>query len=163
MKTIIFDLDLTLVDSSIAEQARKDRNWSLTYSLIPRFRLYDGIPEVFRAIRSRGNKVAIVSTSPSSYVRRVVEYFNMPVDVIIGYHDAQRKPAPDGMLLALRQLGAKPSEAVSFGDRAIDIQASNAAGIKSVACTWGTKELYSLQHSYPDVTIDRAQDMLSYI
>ena len=29
---------------------------------------------------------------------------------------------------------------ISFGDRVIDIQASNSANIESVACFWGTKE-----------------------
>lgn len=154
MKSIIFDLDLTLVDSTIAEEARAGRNWQLVYSLIPRFTLYPGMADVFQYIRSNGNKVAIVSTAPSIYVQRVVNYFNIPVNTIIGYHDAPRKPSPAGMILAMQRLNSAPFETISFGDRAIDIMASKNAGIYSVACSWGTKERQQLLSSMPDNVIN---------
>lgn len=160
MKSIVFDLDLTLVDSTIAEEARSRRNWSQVYALIPRFTLYPGMENAFQFIRDHGNKVAIVSTAPSVYVQRVVDFFNIPVDVIIGYHDAARKPSPAGMLLAMQKIGVAPSETISFGDRAIDIQASNAAGICSVACLWGTKESSLLLAARPHFIIDNAIEII---
>lgn len=163
MNAIIFDLDLTLVDSTIAEEARKRREWSVVYSLIPQFILYRGFQEVFDYIRSKGIKVAIVSTAPSSYVQRVVNLFHIPVHTIVGYHDATRKPSPAGMLLAIERLNASPGETISFGDRDIDIIASRAAGIKSVACTWGAKDYLQLISSRPDLIINNANDILSYI
>ena len=163
MKSIIFDLDLTLVDSTIAEEARSRRDWQRVYSLIPRFYLYPGMEDVFQYIRSNGIKVAIVSTAPSVYVQRVVNYFNLPVNSIIGYHDAPRKPSPVGMLLAMQRLNSTPSETISFGDRAIDIQASRAAGIRSVACLWGTKERNSLILSNPEITISTPKEILFYL
>lgn len=147
MKYLLFDLDLTLVDSSIAEAARDGRNWPLVYRLIPRFHLYDGMEEVFSYIRENELKVAIVSSAPSVYINKVVRQFNIPVDVVIGYHDAARKPSPDGFLKALDRLGGNRDEAISFGDRAIDIQASHAAGVPAVACLWGTKERERLSDS----------------
>lgn len=142
MKGIIFDLDLTLVDSTIAEEARSRRDWQRVYSLIPQFKLYPGMEDVFQRIRMNRHRlvVAIVSTAPSAYVGRVVNYFNIPVDTIIGYHDAPRKPSPAGMILAMQRMGTATDNTVSFGDRLIDMQSSNAAGVHSVACLWGTKE-----------------------
>ena len=63
MKSIIFDLDLTLVDSTIAESARKAKDWQLVYSLIPQFSIYDGLENVFDIIRKHDIKVCIVSLS----------------------------------------------------------------------------------------------------
>lgn len=163
MKSIIFDLDLTLVDSTIAEEARSRRNWQLVYSLIPRFSLYPGMENVFQYIRSNEIKVAIVSTAPSVYVQRVVNYFNIPVNTIIGYHDAPRKPSPAGMHLAMQRLNSVPSETISFGDRAIDILASKNAGIYSVACIWGTKERQQLLSSMPDNVINTPIEINSLI
>ena len=141
MKNIIFDLDLTLVDSTVAEQARHERRWQDVYSMIPRFAVYDGLEDVFEFIRKNGVKVAIVSTAPKTYVERVVDFHNIPCDVIVGYHDAKPiKPHPAGMLRAMELLGVGAQDTLSFGDRQIDIQASNAAGIRSVACLWGSKE-----------------------
>ena len=60
---IIFDLDQTLVDSTISEQHRRMRNWHVVYSLIPRYKMYDGISEVFTHISKNGLRTCIVTTS----------------------------------------------------------------------------------------------------
>ena len=148
MRKIIFDLDLTLVDTTPLEQARAERNWQLAYSKIGECHLYDGIQDVLDVIVKHHIPTVIVSTSPGKYVQNVVDFFHIPVNYIIGYHDIKpHKPAPEPMLLALQKLGCSAKEAISFGDRVIDIQASNAANIESVACFWGTKEKAELLRS----------------
>lgn len=154
MKNAIFDLDMTLVDSSVAESARKQRNWQYVYSLIPNFVLYPGMSEVFGFIRDNGIRVAIVSTSPRPYLERVCKFFKIPANAILGYHDCGRiKPAPDGMIRALDAIGSSADTTISFGDRAIDIEASNAAHISSVACLWGTTEYKALVNANPSAVI----------
>ena len=160
---LVFDLDLTLVDSSVAESSRTVRLWQEVYSLIPSFRLYDGLDEVFSVIRAQAIKMAIVSSTPSVYVRKVVDYFNFPVDVIVGYHDAARKPSPEGFTKALQRMGGNPSEAISFGDRAIDICASKAAELRAVACLWGTKEKKSLLSSGPDTVLSTPSEIVELL
>lgn len=148
MRKIIFDLDLTLVDTTVVERARSERNWQEAYSLIPQCRLYDGMDMVFDIIRKHKIKSCIVSTSPKQYIERVVQHFNIPVQWIVGYHDAKPiKPHPAPMLKALELMGVDAKDTISFGDRVIDIQASNEAGIESVACFWGTKEKTELLRS----------------
>ena len=101
--------------------------------------------DVFEFIRKNGVKVAIVSTAPKTYVERVVKFHNIPCDVVVGYHDAKPiKPHPAGLLKAIELLGVEAENTLSFGDRQIDIQASNSAGIRSVACLWGSKETNGL-------------------
>ena len=130
MRKIIFDLDLTLVDTTIVEQARHDRNWQLAYSLIPKCKLYEGMEEVLAIIRNNNINTCIVSTSPRTYVEKVVDCFKLPIQHIVAYHDAKPiKPHPAPMLKALELMGCRADEAISFGDRVIDIQASNAANI----------------------------------
>ena len=164
MKNVIFDLDMTLVDSSIAESARQQRNWQYVYSLIPRFVLYPGMDKVFDFIRNNGVKVAVVSSSPRPYLERVCRFFNIPSDVILGYHDCGRnKPAPDGMIRALSEIGSSAEHTVSFGDRAVDIQASNAARITSVACLWGSDEASVLVNSYPSLVITSPLQIIDLI
>lgn len=164
MRKIIFDLDLTLVDTTIVEQARHDRNWQLAYSLIPKCKLYEGMEEVLAIIRNNNINTCIVSTSPRTYVEKVVDYFNLPIQHIVAYHDAKPiKPHPAPMLKALEYLGCSAAEAISFGDRVIDIQASNAAGIESVACFWGTKERGELLHSEYVHAIIKPSEILTLI
>ena len=163
MKSAIFDLDLTLVDSSIAEEGRRMGRWQYVYSLIASFRLYDGMERVFDFIRDNSLKAAIVSSAPSSYVWRVIRHFEMPIDVVVGYHDAPRKPSPDGMIKALGLLGSDRSSAISFGDRSIDVVASKAAGIQSAACLWGTKEKAALIGAGPTYVISSPEEILSLL
>ena len=148
MKSIIFDLDLTLVDTTLAEQARSERNWPKAYSLIPQFTVYEGLTPIFDLIRRHDIKAAIVSTSPRAYVEKVVAHFHLPIRWIVGYHDAKpHKPNAAPMLRALEMMNELAINTISFGDRVIDIQASNAANIESVACFWGTKEWTELIRS----------------
>lgn len=138
---LIFDLDLTLVDTTVAEPYRRSRDWNGAYSVLSQCVVYDGLDKVFDVIRRYGIQTCVVSTSPRPYVEKVINQFNLPVDHIVAYHDAKPiKPHPAPMLKALDLLGCQPKDAISFGDRVIDIQSSNGAGIESVACFWGTKE-----------------------
>lgn len=164
MKNIIFDLDLTLVDTSVCEEARHHRAWAEAYSLIPQCTLYDGIETVFDIIRKHDIKACIVSTSPKPYIEKVVQHFNIPVSYIVGYHDAKpTKPHPAPMLKALELLCCNARNAISFGDRVIDIQSSNSAGIESVACFWGTKEKGDLLRSDYSHAIIRPEEIITLI
>lgn len=164
MKSVIFDLDLTLIDTSCLEQFRHNRQWSEAYANIPNTFMYEGIGNVLDIIRKHNIPCAIVSTSPRPYVEKVVTHYNLPVQHIVSYHDAKPiKPHPAQMLKALELMGKSAKEVISFGDRAIDIQASNAAGIESVACFWGTKEKGELLRSGYSHAIVRPDEILTLI
>ena len=139
-KNIIFDLDLTLVDTTLAEPYRSKRDWSGAFSVIPQCTVYEGLNEIFDVIRK------------------------FPINQIVAYHDAKPiKPHPAPMLKALEILGCDAKSAISFGDRVIDIQSSNAAGIESVACFWGTKEKAELVKSGYTHAIIKPNEILTLI
>ena len=136
---LILDLDQTLVDSRVAESHRNRREWGTLYSLIPQMKTYEGIAELIEYVQGQGGKIAVVTSSPGTYCSRVVQYFRWAVDVQVGFHDtAQRKPHPAPILLALQRMGnPRPETVYSLGDMARDVVASRAAGVRSIACTWG--------------------------
>ncbi len=161
---IIFDLDLTLVDTTLAEPYRSKRDWNGAYSVIPQCFVYEGFEEIFDIIRKYGINTCVVSTSPRNYVEKVVQHFNLPINYIVAYHDAKPiKPHPAPMLKALDLLKCEAKTAISFGDRLIDIQSSNAAGIESVACFWGTKEKTDLIRSGYTHAILKPKEILTLI
>jgi phosphoglycolate phosphatase-like HAD superfamily hydrolase len=67
------------------------------------------------------------------------------------------------MLKALELMGVSADSVTSFGDREIDIVASNAAGIESVACFWGTKEKLQLLRSGYRHAIIKPEEILTLI
>ena len=164
MRNIIFDLDLTLVDTTCLESLRHSRNWQEAYRRIPETSIYDGVEAVMDIIRMHNIPCAIVSTSPRPYIEKIVAHYNFPISHIVSFHDAKPiKPHPAQMLRALELLGSSAKKAISFGDRVIDIQASNAAGIESIACFWGTKEKSDLLRSEYTHAIVRPYEIITLI
>jgi phosphoglycolate phosphatase-like HAD superfamily hydrolase len=164
IKGIIFDLDQTIVDSSIAASLRQTRAWQLVYKLIPSFTVYPGFDEVFLFLRENCISCCIVTTTPGSYASKVADYFNIPCEFIIDYYStSMQKPHPEPMLKALERFNLPNYSVLSIGDRAIDIQSSKSAGIKSVACTWGTYELPSLLASNPDYVISESIEITNIL
>lgn len=162
---LIFDLDQTLLDSSIAEIHRKNRQWGNVYPLIPQMEVYDGIEEIFAHIRQSDTKVAIVTSSPGTYCSRVIQHHKWPVPVTVCFHDTTlRKPHPAPIQLALQRLGNPPPDQVySFGDMATDITASNAAGVHSAACLWGSNDPAALAAARPEFTFNTPHEVVAFL
>ncbi|QJB29891.1 HAD-IIIA family hydrolase [Chitinophaga oryzae] len=161
---LIFDLDQTLIDSSLAEKFRSTRNWSSVYATIPQFSQYNGLINSLHTLKKEGLKICIVTSSPSAYCNRVLTHWNIPFDYNVCYHDTtNKKPHPEPILKALKLLNLPANKALSFGDRDVDIIASNQAGVASVACTWGSADITSLIKANPTYTANNISEMLILI
>jgi len=161
---LIFDLDQTLVDSSIADQARRQRNWSHVYSLISDFSVYDGILECVRTVKEKRIPFAIVTSAPESYCNRVLSFFEVVCENRVCYHDTKlKKPHPEPILLAASRMSSELSNIYSFGDRDIDVTASNDAGVKSVACLWGAQDSRSLLSACPSLVLSSPNELLEFV
>lgn len=151
MKAIIFDLDQTLIDSQHIEHLRRSRQWSIAYQKIPTILAYDGISEILLVTRDNGIKLAIVSSSPSSYVQRVVRHFGWSFDCTVCYHDTnQHKPHPAPFIEAVNRLKIAAGDCWAIGDTPEDIIAARAAGMYAVAALWGSFDREYLKDAKPD-------------
>ncbi|MDU1890604.1 MAG: HAD-IA family hydrolase [Dysgonomonas sp.] len=160
LKGVIFDLDQTLIDTSIAESMRNQRNWDEVYGLVPFFQMYEGVKEVLNYLQDNKIKVGVVTNSPSKYAKMVLDYFQIAYNSLIAYHDVKnRKPHPEPMLKVTELMGLNTEDVISFGDKAADIESSNNAKILSVACIWGgdVKEFANVQ---PNYTINNPKEII---
>lgn len=99
---IIFDLDQTIIDSSIAYEARKNRDWKKVYSLIPKMRPYVKVVQLIKAMVNQGIEVAIVTSSPRPYCEKILDYLNITGVITVCYHDTKKhKPDPEPYMLAI--------------------------------------------------------------
>ncbi|WP_276485773.1 HAD family hydrolase [Paraflavitalea pollutisoli] len=162
---VIFDLDLTLIDSKIAEPFRP-RNWPKVYELIPSFQEYNGIREVLTFLKQSSIDYCIVTSSPEPYCIKVCHQWQFCSTYTVCYHDvgkAQIKPHPAPMNLALAKLNASADSILSFGDKDIDIISSNAAGIRSVACLWGAENQKKLLGANPAFVANTPIDIIALL
>lgn len=157
---IIFDLDQTLIDSSALEGLRKTRQWSKVYRQISTIPVYDYMDELFTWLYSKNIPIAIVTNSPESYCKRIIQFNKWRIDATVCYHDVKkRKPHPEPMNLALQKLGIGNENILSIGDRNPDIISSKQAGITSVAALWGTEEREILLQANPDYIAETVKDL----
>ena len=104
--------------------------------------LYDGIPEMLTTLKAHGLKLAIVSNKLQAGVDELYErYFRETVSVAVGERPGmQRKPAPDMVQLALRELGVTAKEAVYVGDSDVDLQTATNSGLPCISVLWGFRD-----------------------
>lgn len=164
---VIFDLDQTLIDSELAIDLRSQRKWSDVYKLIPRLTPYDGINQLIEKLSENNIPVCIVTTSPSSYCLRIINYWGWKNIKTVCYHDTNyRKPHPEPILKGIERLGVSRERIVSIGDDPKDIIASKRAGVKSIAALWGSKNKKEILESQPDyivTTVGELDDLLTLI
>jgi len=164
MKALIFDLDQTLIESRHIEHLRRTRQWSIVYQKIPTILAYDGINEVLSITRDMNIKLAIVSSSPSSYVQRVMQHLGWSFDDIVCYHDTTKhKPHPAPLIEAANRLKIDVRVCWAVGDDAKDIIAAKASGMYAVAALWGSLDKESLKNAKPDAIFETVADFYKAI
>lgn len=112
-------------------------------------RPYLGIAEVLQELRQRGVHMAIVSNKLQQAVSALHEqWFSGTIEVAIGERTGiPRKPAPDMLQIALRELPTPHGEVLYIGDSEVDLLTARAAGIPCISALWGfrSKE-HLMQH-----------------
>lgn len=100
---------------------------------------YEGVPEMLAGLKKEGYHLAIVSNKFDGAVKKLCQkYFREFISVSIGESaEVKRKPAPDTVRRALRELGCDASRAVYVGDSEVDIQTAKNAGLPCISVTWG--------------------------
>ena len=105
---------------------------------------YPGIGDLLEKLKAAGAPMAIVSNKLDPAVKQLNEiYFKDYISVAIGENEAagvKKKPAPDTVYAALRELHVSPEQAVYVGDSEVDIATAKNAGIPCMSVTWGFRD-----------------------
>lgn len=110
---------------------------------------YDGVPELLCELKRRGKKLAIVSNKFYAATQDLAKhFFPDTIKVAIGERETiRKKPAPDTVLEALRQLGASKEGAVYIGDSDVDIMTAKNCGLPCISVLWGFRDKdFLIQH-----------------
>ena len=128
-------------------------------------RLYPGIASLLTALHVKGYKMAVVSNKLQEGVTDLANtFFRGVIDVAIGEQPGiPRKPAPDMVLAALKQLGVEPSEAVYVGDSDVDLQTAVNAGLPCISVLWGFRNRDFLIAQGATTLAEHPQDVLNLV
>ncbi len=87
--------------------------------------------EALRLLEDLGLKKGIVTRNCRESVEVVIERFGLDFDFIITRDDAEPKPSPEPILLALKLTKSEPRRAIVIGDYKFDLMAGRKAGTKT--------------------------------
>ncbi len=112
---------------------------------------YDGILETLEALKAEGCRLAVVSNKMMAATQELCRhFFRDTIEVAIGEHEAQgirKKPAPDTVNEAFRQLGVGKERAVYVGDSDVDILTARNSGLPCISVLWGFRDRdFLIQH-----------------
>ncbi|NPA75237.1 MAG: HAD-IA family hydrolase [Euryarchaeota archaeon] len=70
-----------------------------------------------------------------------------------------KKPDPEGINIILQRLNEEPSRTFMIGDTEMDILAGKRAGVKTIAVTWGNRDLEHLYNYAPDYVVTSPREL----
>ena len=128
-------------------------------------RPYIGIMELLLDLSRYNYKLAIVSNKFDTAVKSLAKtYFNNLIPVAIGESlEVKRKPAPDSVFQAVKELGSDLGQTIFVGDSETDIQTAKNAGIPCIGVTWGFRCREVLRTAGADYLIDTPKELLTLI
>ena len=124
----------------------RDTYWTQTAP--GRVRLFPGVRELLEELHRRGLKLGIVTQKGWVFEvegRTVGASYELAQTGVsdlfaagVGFESVtNHKPHPEGALLALERLGARPEQSVFVGDTPADMEAGRAAGCWTCLAAWG--------------------------
>ena len=127
-----------------------------------RTRPYDGIPALMARLRSRGIKQAIISNKPDPAVQELARsYFPGLLDSAVGESEVvRRKPNPDAVLSAVRQMGLAVGDCVYVGDTEVDLATARNAGLDCITVLWGFRDREWLEKQGARTFAGRPEDIV---
>lgn len=123
---------------------------------------YPGVRAVL--LKLSGYRKAVISNKREQLSKRLLERLGLLsyFDLVLGSDSVEeRKPSPKPVFRALDFFSARAGEAVIVGDSAYDIEAAKAAGVKSIAVTYGYGDGLSLDKA--DLKIGSIEELLPAI
>ena len=126
---------------------------------------YAGVVELIETLKEKGYAVAIVSNKIDFAVKELNDlYFKGIVPVAIGEKEGiRRKPAPDTVYEALKELGKTKEEAVYVGDSDVDLETAKNSGMPCISVLWGFRDKEFLAEHGAERYAKTAEDVLRFV
>lgn len=128
---------------------------------------YAGIEELITHLDENQIKWGVVTNRQLAFIPKILKQFDIhdKTHCIVGSDSTpHRKPHPAPLLHAAKELGSDPEHCFYVGDFHTDIEAGNAANMKTIAVSWGYHDgLESLVAAQPDHLIDKPEDIIAIV
>lgn len=155
---------LTATGASLTETALDQAVTAVkeAYADLPPSSLYAGAREILTDLTKRGVALALCTNKPIDATERLLEQLRIAdffQAVAGGDSYPTKKPDPTPVRGLLAQLGVAPGASAMIGDSSNDIRAGQAAGLTTVAVSYGYS-LVPAETLGADLVVDHLPDVL---
>ena len=147
------------------EQVRQDFNVYYKVHCKDHTGPYPGIMEMLQSLVKAGYTLGVVSNKPDFAVQELIpEYFPGIFASVSGERQGvAKKPAPDLIWEAMKNLRADSSDAIYVGDSEVDLEAAANAGIPCISVAWGFKGRKFLEEQQAEMIIETPSEIFHYL
>ncbi|MGO1748910.1 MAG: HAD family hydrolase [Marinobacter sp.] len=125
--------------------------------------LFEGMNPLLQSLEQRGIPWGIVTNKPVRFAAPLVQALGLAercASLVCPDHVTDRKPHPEALFLACKQIGADPALAVYVGDHERDIEAGRNANMKTIAVRYGyIEEPETVDLWQADIIADTVNDL----
>ena len=124
---------------------------------------YASVIDTLDSLRGSGKKLAVVTNKPTRFTMPLLSALSLNgyfQSVVCGDTAAQPKPAPDPILLCLKQLGVAASCSLMVGDSITDVDAAKAAKLDVACYRNGYNHGIDVATLEPTLVFDRMNEIL---
>lgn len=154
------------IDETDADFERLRQRLLALYSLhlADKTQPFEGINDVLAFTSEHNMSWGVVTNKPYVYTEPLLKQMPFriaPHTVICPDHVKHRKPHPEPMLLACKQIGCEPSEAIYLGDHRRDIESAQNAHMLTIACAYGYIDASDkVADWHADYTVQHAREVV---
>jgi phosphoglycolate phosphatase len=122
---------------------------------------FNGVPEAIKALHDDGQVLCIVSANSAKNVRQFLRHYKLDsyFSSVRGGAGLLGKVTPIKQLL--RRYKVAPDECWYVGDEVQDVASAKAAGVKSLAVSWGFANVEKLAQYEPTALVELPQEIVT--
>jgi len=120
-------------------------------------RLYPGVEDGLAFLKQNNFTIGCVTNKAESFTlpllkaKGILDYFSV---VVSGDTLPQKKPAPEPLWHAAKQVNVEPEQCLMLGDSQHDVKAARNAGFQVIAVSYGYNHGEDIRDAKPDAVID---------
>ncbi len=162
----LVQLSLGLSEEDDQFEDRRLRLLELYAAILGRHaRPYPGMRDLLATLEARSIAWGIATNKPRDLTHTLLSKLELsPASVVCPEDVAHRKPHPESLELACRELDSPPEDSVYVGDHARDIEAGRGAGLYTVAAAYGYIEPGDAAHAWgADAIIHHSTELKAHL
>jgi phosphoglycolate phosphatase len=133
------------------------------HELMPQMQPFEGIPEAVQKIKSKGYRLAIITSNSRSNVNLFMKNNGMDQEFDFVYSGKSIFGKDNVFKRMFRKKNISPARVIYIGDETRDIEACKKVGIPIISVTWGMNNKEILSTLHPDQMAHSPQEIIGCI